>query len=151
MTKVIVRCLSLDWNHWMSVHAMNFYFYLWLLKILWPENTSSHISRHLEFIKEQGHRVNWVSGSLDSRVSGSQNVTQFHVCHARLHIPPAKQSCDGSRTSWKRCVNSSWATNLCLYSYPSTLTTWHCPHSPAAAAAVDRYLLLAGTTAANLQ
>ena len=30
MTKVIVRCLLLDWNHWMSVHAMNFYFYLWL-------------------------------------------------------------------------------------------------------------------------
>ena len=28
MTKVIVRCLLLDWNHWMSVHAMNFYFYL---------------------------------------------------------------------------------------------------------------------------
>ena len=71
MTKVIVRCLLLDWNHWMPVHAMNFYFCLWLLKILWPENTSSHISRHLEFIVEQGHRVNWVSGSLDSRVTGS--------------------------------------------------------------------------------
>ena len=71
MTKVIVRCLLLDWNHWMSVHAINFYFYLWLLKILWPENTFSHISRHLEFIIEQGHRVNWVSGSLDSRVTGS--------------------------------------------------------------------------------
>jgi len=73
MTRVIVRCLLMDWNHWMSlsVHAMNFYFYLWLLKILWPENTFSHISRHLEFIVEQGHRVNWVSGSLDSRVTGS--------------------------------------------------------------------------------
>ena len=55
MTKVIVRCLLLDWNHWMSVHVMNFYFYLWSLKILWPEKTSSHISRHLEFIIEQGH------------------------------------------------------------------------------------------------
>ena len=71
MTKVIVRCLLLDWNHWMSVHVMNFYFYLWSLKILWPEKTSSLISRHLEFIIEQGHRVNWVSGSLDSRVTGS--------------------------------------------------------------------------------
>jgi len=69
--KVIVRYLLLDWNHWMSVHAMNFYFYLWLLKILCPENIFSHISRHLEFIIEQGHRVNWVSGSLDSRVTGS--------------------------------------------------------------------------------
>ena len=31
----------------------------------------SNISRHLEFITEQGHRVNWVSGSLDSRLTGS--------------------------------------------------------------------------------
>ena len=30
-----------------------------------------NISRHLEFIVEHGHRVNWVSGSLDSRVTGS--------------------------------------------------------------------------------
>jgi len=71
MRKVIVRCLLLDWNHWMSVHAMNFYFYLWLFKILWPESTSSHISQHLEFIIEHGHRVNCVSASLDSRVTGS--------------------------------------------------------------------------------
>jgi len=76
-------CCWTDINHCMSVHAMNFYFYLWLLKILWPENTSSHISRHLEFTIEQGHRVNWVSGSLDSRVTGSQNVTQFHLCTSR--------------------------------------------------------------------
>jgi len=71
MTKVIVRCLLLDWNNWMSAHAINFYFYLWLLNILWPENTSSHISRHLKFIIEKGHRVNWVSESLDSWVTGS--------------------------------------------------------------------------------
>ena len=32
MTKVIVRCLLFDWNHWISVDAMNFHFYLWLLK-----------------------------------------------------------------------------------------------------------------------
>jgi len=37
--KVIVRCLLLDWNHLMSVHAMNFYFYLCLLKILWHPYT----------------------------------------------------------------------------------------------------------------
>jgi len=41
------------------------------LPLLCPENTSSHISRHLEFIIEQGHRVNWVAGSLDFRVTGS--------------------------------------------------------------------------------
>jgi len=46
-----------------------------------------NISRHLEFIIEQGHRINWVSGSLDSRVTGSQNVIQFHVWlrHRRRH------------------------------------------------------------------
>jgi len=31
--------------------------------------TPLHISRHLEFIIELGHRVNWVSGSLDSWVT----------------------------------------------------------------------------------
>jgi len=31
------------------------------------------------------------------------------------------------------------------------LTTWYCPHSPAAAAAIDRDLLPAVLTAANLQ
>jgi len=36
-----------------------------------------NISRHLEFIIEQGHRVNWVFGSLDSRVTGSQPVVWF--------------------------------------------------------------------------
>jgi len=35
------------------------------------KNSSSHIRWHLEFITEQGHRVNWVSGSLDSRLTGS--------------------------------------------------------------------------------
>jgi len=40
------------------------------------------------------------------------------------------------------------------FSYPRTPTTWHCPHSPAArrcCTAIDRYLLPAGPTAANLQ
>jgi len=69
MTKV--RCLLLDWNHWMSVHALNFYFYLWLLKILWVDSHTPTHKSTLEFIVEQGHRINWVSGSLDSRVIGS--------------------------------------------------------------------------------
>ena len=33
--------------------------------------------------------------------------------------------------------------------YLRTLTTWHCSHSLAAAAAIDRYVLPAGPTAAN--
>ena len=84
ITKVIVRCLLLDWNHWMSVHATIFYFYLWLLKILWPE-ISSHISRHLEFIIEQGHRVNWVSGSLDSQVTRSLGHNMWPSSISGIH------------------------------------------------------------------
>jgi len=64
-------CCWTEITGFQSMQWMNIYFYLWLLKILWPENTSSRISLHLEFIIEQGHRVNWVSGSLDSRVTGS--------------------------------------------------------------------------------
>ena len=30
-----------------------------------------NVSRHFEFVIERGHRVNWFSGSLDSRVTGS--------------------------------------------------------------------------------
>jgi len=37
-----------------------------------------------------------------------------------------------------------------MLSYLRTLTTWHCPHSPTDAA-IDRYLLSAGPTGANLQ
>ena len=42
-------------------------------------------------------------------------------------------------------------SNKFAFSYLRRLTTWHCPHSSAAAAAVDRYHLPAGPTAANLQ
>jgi len=59
---------------------MNFYFYLWLLKIFWPKNTSSHISRHLEFIIEQGQLGLRVAGFPGHWVAGSQNMTQFHLC-----------------------------------------------------------------------
>jgi len=38
-----------------------------------------------------------------------------------------------------------------VFSYLRTLTTWHCPHLPTTAAAIDRFLLPTGPTAANLQ
>jgi len=43
--------------------------------------------------------------------------------------------------------------NKPVFSYLSTLTTRHCPHpsAAAAAAAIDRYLVLTGPIAANLQ
>ena len=67
-----------------------------------------------------------------------------------------------SRSSWARAVNqtvNSGSTSSLsalnnyksVFSYLRTLTKWHCPHSPTAAAALDRYLLPAGPTAANLQ
>jgi len=78
MQNVLLKCWNDKSHCQVSVvglksldHAMDCFFCLWLLKILWPENTYSHISRHLEFIIEQGHRVDWFSGSLDSRVTGS--------------------------------------------------------------------------------
>ena len=53
------------------------------LPLLCPENTSSHISRHLEFIIEQGHSPGQlglrVAGFPGHWVAGSQNVTQFHL------------------------------------------------------------------------
>jgi len=111
MTKVIFRCLLLDWNHWMSVHAMNFYFYLWLLKILRPENTSSHISRHLEFIIEQGHRVNWVSGSLDSRVTGSlshkmwtSSISDLYLTSLTWQPVMLKETIGLSSRPWQRPI-----------------------------------------------
>ena len=42
-------------------------------------------------------------------------------------------------------------TSLWPAPYLRTLKRWHCPHSPASAAAIDRYLLLAGPTVVNLQ
>ena len=39
--------------------------------------------------------------------------------------------------------------NKSVFSYLCTLTTWHYPHSHAADAAIDGYLLPAGPTAAN--
>ena len=72
MTKVIVRCLLLDWNHWMPVHATNFYFYLWLLKIR-RQNFFTHKSTfgvHYRTgspgqlgLRVAGFRGHWVAGS----------------------------------------------------------------------------------------
>jgi len=57
---------------------------LLLLKTLWPENTSSHISRHLEFIIEQGHGStgslgHWIPGSLGRLVTKCDPVPSVVV------------------------------------------------------------------------
>ena len=53
--------------------------------------TPQHISRHLELIIEQGHRINWVSESLDPRVTGSFGhkmwlSSMFGLYYARVSI-----------------------------------------------------------------
>ena len=88
-----VRCLLLDWYHWMSVLVMNFYFYLWLLKLLWPENTSSHMTRHFEFIIEQvtgstGSPGRWIPGSLGRWVTKCDPVPSLLFTSSRARNRP---------------------------------------------------------------
>ena len=54
-----------------------------------------------------------------------------------------------NKTRAQTCKIGPKYTRLCSATY--MVTSWHCQHSPAAAVAVDRYLLPAGPTAANLQ
>ena len=83
ITKVIVSCLLLDWNYWMSVHAINFYIYPWLLNILWPENTfftlKSTFGVHYR-TGSPGQLGLRVAGFPGHWVAGAQNVTQFYLC-----------------------------------------------------------------------
>jgi len=96
MTKVIARCLLLDWNHWMLVHAMNFYLYVWLLKI----RTPLHISRYLECIIEQSHRVNWVAGFPGHWVTKCDPVPCLLYCNT------VNQSISFDHlTAWVKTVN----------------------------------------------
>jgi len=53
----------------------------------------------LEFIIEQGHRVNCVSGSLDSRVTGSQN-RQFHLSDVQYTTAANRRSADGTMVGY---------------------------------------------------
>ena len=72
---------------------------------------------------------------------------------------PRRSSTCGTDPTCRRTapIRRSFATSTfnnnseSVFSYLRTPTTWHCPHSPAAAAAIDRCLLPAGPTAANLQ
>ena len=126
MQNVHLKCLNDKSHCQMSVVGLKsldvspcneLYFYLWLLKILWPENTSSHISRHLEFIKEQGHRVNWVSGSLDSRVSGSLGhkmwPSSMSAMHAYTYRLPSSRVMDHARRG--SGVGIAHEQQICVY------------------------------------
>ena len=50
-----------------------------------------NVSWHWEFIIEQGHRVNWISGSLDSRVTGSLGHKMW---------PSSMSGASASRLDW---------------------------------------------------
>ena len=87
-----------------------------------------------------------------SHSSGTVNILGRHCLHT-------KWCCKHGWTNWKH--NAAMAhRNFCkgiqtslwsLLSYLRMLTTWHCPHSAAAAAAIDRYLLPTGLMVANPQ
>jgi len=82
MTKVVVRCLLLDWNHWMSVHANKL--------LLLPTIIKNSLVWEYFFTHKSTFGVHYRTGSpgqLGLRVArfpghwvaGSQNVTQFHL------------------------------------------------------------------------
>ena len=66
-----------------------------------------------------------------------------------LHV--TRNSTMTSLCSLALLINTTSTCTTREFTYLRTLTTWHRPRSPAAAAAIDRYLLPAGPTAANLQ
>jgi len=61
----------------------------------------------------------------------------------------SKQNTLQDFTTFLHFIYSNW--NKSVFSYLRTLTMWHCPHSAATAAAMDRYLLPTRPTAANRQ
>jgi len=90
MTKVIVRCLLLDWNHWISIHAMNEH-------LLLPMIIKNSLAWEYFFTHKSTFGVHYRAGSpgqLGLRVAGfpghwvvgSQNVTQFHLWHVHVLI-----------------------------------------------------------------
>jgi len=84
---------------------------------------------------EFGDREDWCSG-VSPHNCYSDAVVCCHTCPA-LQLPHAQPG----KASAAQVRRPMYGT--------TTLTTWHCPQSPAAAAAIDRYLLPAGPTAAN--
>ena len=105
----------------MSVHAMDFHFYLRLLQILWPENTSSHISRHLDFkvhyiTGSAGQLVSpgrWIPGSLGRWVTKCDPVpslvdgqTDRRCTHGAVH------EVDARCAEWQRSSRSTAASSV---------------------------------------
>jgi len=73
--------------------------------------TPLHMSRHLEFIIEHGHPVNWVSGSLDSRVTGSLDHKMWPSSMSETHAPrPTSHA--RRRTVMTPCCPTSYCIGL---------------------------------------
>ena len=82
MTKVIVRCLLLDWNHWMSVHAMNFFLLPMIIKnsLAWEDFFTHKSTFGVHYgTRSPGQLGLRIAGFPGHWVAASQNVTQFHV------------------------------------------------------------------------
>ena len=112
MTKVMFMCLLLDLNHWMSVHAMNFYCYLWLglLKnyLAW-EYFFTHMSTFGVHYRtgSPGQLGLRVAGFPGHWVAGSQNATQFRLCCGPWQSPT---TCSCCRPGWLRSARRSSST-----------------------------------------
>jgi len=86
------HCLLLDWNHSMSDHAVNFYFYLWLLKnssaweYFFTQKSTFGVHYRTGSPGQLGLRV---AGFPGHWVAGSQNVIQCYVNSLQVANGPA--------------------------------------------------------------
>ena len=83
-----------------------------------------------------------------------ETVTSWLHCLSPVQL--IRTTCPSTPSTWYiEHLSRRRLFRFCVYtnvsSYLRTLTTRHCPHSLAAAAAIDRHLLPAWPTAANLQ
>jgi len=87
-----------------------------------------------------------VIGRKARKCSSVRRGSPFHCVCCKTHSRPMWAVMSKMRNmqfNMHRNTNHKLGTSKCV-PVLLTLTTWHCPHSPATRAAVDRYLLPAG-------
>ena len=95
-----VSCLLLDWNLWMSVHAMNVYLYLWLFKnsLAWEyfftHKSTFGVHSRTGSPGQLGLRV---AGFPGQWVAGSQNV---HLCSPSIFPSGTAVLANDKVTQW---------------------------------------------------
>jgi len=106
-----------------------------------------NVNMYISALGQKGRNVRWLRRAL---------IINHNRINVR-HKYGTDRLLTDRRTDTDRCLTlsamdtTSVTSNTSMFSYLRTLTTWHCPRSSAAAAAIDLYLMPAGHTAANLQ